>query len=82
MKVRVVFYGGLQHDTGIKQQTLELEQDSLTVRGLADLLAEQHPALRSRLGTVAYAVGNEIVEPGQPIRDGDEIALLPPVSGG
>lgn len=82
MRLQVVFYGGLKQDVGVKTETLELAQEALTVRELKALLAERHPALRSRLGVVACAVGDELVGPDHALRDGDVVALLPPVSGG
>jgi molybdopterin converting factor small subunit len=82
MKVRVVFYGGLKYDTGVKEQVVELAQESVTMVDLVNGLAGQYPALRSRLETVAYVVHDEIVESNQPVYDGDEVGLLPPVSGG
>ena len=57
MRVDVVFYGGLKQDVGAKQQTVEVRDDVLTVAGLVDVMAQQHPALGPRLSTVAYVVG-------------------------
>ena len=82
MKLHVIFYGGLKQDVGAKTQTLELDRDSLTVGELGDLLRTQYPALAPRLPTVAFVVGDEIVDPDYRLRDGDQAALLPPVSGG
>ncbi len=82
MKVRVVLYGGLQRQMGAKEQSLELAGDSLTVREIADALVARHPGLRSDLEAVVFAVGNEIVDAGHRVLDGDEVGFLPPVSGG
>jgi molybdopterin converting factor small subunit len=82
MRVDVVFYGGLKQDVGAKRQWIEVERDGLTVAELVDVITRQYPALKPRLSTVAYVVGNEIVEPDYVLQDGDEAGLLPPVSGG
>jgi len=82
MILHVTFYGGLKQDVGAKTQTLDLDRDSLTVQELGDWLAARYPALGERLPTVAFVVGDEIVDPGYRLRDGDRAALLPPVSGG
>jgi molybdopterin converting factor small subunit len=82
MKVEVVFYGGLKQEVGAKRQTVEVARDGLTVAELVDVITQQHPALEPRLSTVAYVVGNEVVEPDYVLHDGDEAGLLPPVSGG
>jgi molybdopterin converting factor small subunit len=82
MKINIIFYGGLKQDVGAKCQTFELDRESLTVAELVETLQQQYPALAARLSTVAYTVGNTIVEPDYVLRDGDEAGLLPPVSGG
>ncbi len=82
MKVKVVFYGGLKQDAGTKHQVIDLDRETLTVAELVDEIKTQYPLLEPRLSTVAYVVGNEIVEPDYRLRDGDEAGLLPPVSGG
>lgn len=82
MRVRVVFYGGLQRDVGAKEQELRIEQETLTIAQLMDQLIGRYPQLRSKLSIVVCAVGAEIVTENHPVRDGDEVALLPPVSGG
>ena len=51
-----------------------------TVRDLLDALAHQIPALARTRGMVA--VNQEYVTPEAPLKDGDEVALIPPVSGG
>jgi molybdopterin converting factor subunit 1 len=82
MRVKVVFYGGLKSDVGAKERELQLTQGSLTVRELRERLAERYPALRSKLPSVVFAVSDEIVDEDHPVHDGDEVGLLPPVSGG
>ncbi|MCL4239400.1 MAG: MoaD/ThiS family protein [Anaerolineae bacterium] len=82
MRVHVTFYGGLKQDVGTRQQAVELPGDAPTVGALVETLAMRYPALAERLATVACAVGDTLVGPDHPLRDGDEAALLPPVSGG
>lgn len=82
MRLTVTFYGGLKQAVGARAQTLELPHDSLTAGALKALLAERYPALGPRLDAVACAVGDELVGPDHPLGDGDQVALLPPVSGG
>ena len=51
-----------------------------TVRELLDALAPRIPALARTRGMVA--VNQEYVTPEAILKDGDEVALIPPVSGG
>jgi molybdopterin converting factor subunit 1 len=51
-----------------------------TVADLLDVLASRIPALTRAKGMVA--VNQEYVTASAPLHDGDEVALIPPVSGG
>lgn len=82
MKIDVVLYGVLKQDAGAKQRSLSLVGDSASVAEVVDALTAQVPALAARLETVAYVVGDKIVDPDTVLHDGDQMALLPPVSGG
>jgi molybdopterin converting factor small subunit len=81
VQVKVLFYGGLKHESGALERVLELPQAS-TVGGLLERLKRENPRLASQLDVTAAAVGDQIVDEDYAIQDGDEIALLPPVSGG
>jgi molybdopterin synthase sulfur carrier subunit len=52
-----------------------------TVGALRKQLQEQYPAL-NKLNALAFAVNSAYAPEEQEIRPGDEVALLPPVSGG
>lgn len=82
MDVRVVFYGGLQRAVGVREQQLTLPDEAVTARQVADAIVARHPALGPRMATVVFVVGDEIVAADHPVADGDEVGLLPPVSGG
>jgi molybdopterin converting factor subunit 1 len=53
-----------------------------TVGALRALLAERHPALARVLPRCRLAVNQEFAVDGDPIPDGAEVAVIPPVSGG
>jgi molybdopterin converting factor small subunit len=72
----------LKQDAGAKQRSLDLAGDSATVADVIDTLAAQIPAMAARLDTVALVIGDEIVDSDTVLYDGDQVALLPPVSGG
>ena len=82
MQVHVTFYGVLKAETGTKQQAITLQADAPTVSDLTAALAAQYPVLADRLPTVAAAVRDTLVTAEHVLRDGDQVALLPPVSGG
>lgn len=50
--------------------------------GVFELYALQFPRLREMATSIVLARNQEFAEPASPLADGDEIAFLPPVSGG
>lgn len=53
-----------------------------TLGALMELVCARYPKLAERAGAVRFAVNAEYAEPSQPLRAGDEVAVIPPVSGG
>lgn len=53
-----------------------------TIRDVVTLIGDRHPALKPLLVSVRWARNQTLVDLDEPIADGDEIALLPPVAGG
>jgi len=60
---------------------LELEE-SATVATLLEKVTEELPKVIAHPNSVVAAVNGEYVHFNQVLRDGDEVALIPPVSGG
>ena len=56
--------------------------DGSTVADMIGRLLELHPNTASDPSQVVAAVNREYREQGHVLRDGDEAALIPPVSGG
>ena len=81
MKLKVLFFGGLKREAGAAERTLELPEGA-TVEDLLNKLKTENPRLSAQLEVTAVAVGDRIVDARHELRDGDEVALLPPVSGG
>jgi molybdopterin synthase catalytic subunit/molybdopterin converting factor small subunit len=82
MHVTVRLFAGLKDLAG-SELIEEFADASVSVSTLRDRLRDAYPALRPYLGRVAIAV-NEEYSPdlAQPLRDGDTVALIPPISGG
>ena len=81
MKVNVRLFAGLQDLLGQRQVTLELAEGA-TVDQLREQLSRQYPVVTPFLATLVCAVDEEYVPSEHPLRAGDEVALIPPVSGG
>lgn len=80
MQVRILPFGILKDWLG--GSTLELP-DGATVGALLDRLAAQGNAVPAGTwSSIAVSVNHEYAGAGQVLREGDEVGLLPPVSGG
>ena len=66
---------------GHKELELEVEEQT-TVEDLLQRLVSDYPKLAGHTGTLMVAVNAEYVEAAQRLHAGDEVALIPPVSGG
>ncbi len=67
-----------------KTAELRVDEQPATVRELLGLVARQVPELSEILscGRIVIAVNQELVREDAPLREGDEVALMPPFSGG
>lgn len=81
MQVRIRYFASLREATGLPDETLDLPSDA-TVAQARDALTERHPALARILPTCAAAVDRGYVTPTAALRDGVELAFIPPVGGG
>lgn len=81
MTVRILLFAGLRER--LRGDWVELElPEGATVAQLLAALGERHPALRDLLPPCRVAVEHEFVAADHPVRAGDEVAIIPPVSGG
>ena len=81
MLIRVLFFGVLKEMAGIASDSLELPKGAT----LADALRHYEsriPRLKELLPSVAVSVNREYAVQDVALSEGDEVALLPPVSGG
>jgi molybdopterin synthase catalytic subunit len=81
MKVKVLFFGMTRDLTGLREETLEV-CDGETVAGLWRAYERRFPALRQASASLHFALNEEMSKPDDPLHDGDELAVMPPVSGG
>jgi molybdopterin synthase catalytic subunit len=81
MKIRLLAFATASETLGSPALELELPEGA-TVAELQRVLEERRPALRTLWGRLAIAIDGEVVGARAVLREGCEVALLPPVSGG
>jgi molybdopterin converting factor small subunit len=81
MKVRVQFYAQLRDLAGTPELDVDLAERS-TIAHLLEKIYELKPALRAYDKSILVGSGVEFVERNDVVKNGEEIAIMPPVQGG
>jgi len=81
MQVRVRLFAIVRDRAGAGEALLEL-RDGASVADAAAALAERFPAIADFLPRAAFAVNQTYAAKDVGLKDGDELAVIPPVSGG
>lgn len=83
-KVKVLFFASCREMAGTKEMSLFLPGDRSTTSELREAIARKLPGLKPVAATVTLALNQEYLDPEQnaALKDGDEVAFIPPISGG
>jgi len=81
MKVKTKFFAAIKDIVGTPEVELELP-DGITAGGLFQRYCQQHTPLSRYANNTMISVNLEFVPPETRLHEGDEIAFIPPVSGG
>jgi molybdopterin converting factor subunit 1 len=81
MRVKVLFFGMLKDIAGRSEEQVELPPGA-RLSGLFDRYAGEFPKLRELAGSIVMARNHEFSSLSTVLSEGDEVAFLPPVSGG
>ncbi|MEK6712060.1 MAG: molybdopterin converting factor subunit 1 [Nitrospinota bacterium] len=81
MEVRVRCFAWAREVAGGEEISVELPEGG-TVADLRERLEARFPVLAGRMESIAVSVNQEFAGDSARIRAGDEVALIPPISGG
>jgi len=81
MLIRVLLFGQLKDMLGRAEDQVELPPDA-TLSSLVDHYSQNFPQFQAFAGSIALSINQEYAYLSSPLKDGDEVGLLPPVSGG
>ena len=81
MRCQVLLFAQLAETIGTDRLTIELPEGATVAEALA-VLSEDHEAIAATANAIAVAVNEQYSATTVVLKDGDTIALIPPVSGG
>ncbi len=81
MKVTVKYFGSVKDEAGTELEFIEVAQGS-TVSDIISAVKDKHTDLKTRKGQIIFALNQNYSSHSTVVKDGDEIALFPVVSGG
>jgi len=81
MIVQLRFFASLRERLKVSAATRTVA-DGATIADLWAALCSERPDLEPLSKSISFAVNREYVERDHILADGDEVALIPPVSGG
>lgn len=79
--ITVYYFARCREDVGVSEESLPLSEPT-PLEEVVRTLCERHPKLRHAMGYTRVALNQEFVSGNPLVRPGDELAMIPPVSGG
>jgi len=83
--MKVLYFAWLRTKTGTASEEVAPPAEVTTVGELMDWLARERPGFAEAMampGLIRAAVNQDYADPSHPVRDADEVAFFPPVTGG
>jgi len=81
IKVNVLYFAQVREATGIREEEVILVKDS-SVNNLMSNIEENHPSILRLKENIQLAVNCNTGDKNLSLKEGDQIAVFPPVAGG
>ncbi|TYZ62811.1 hypothetical protein PybrP1_010944 [[Pythium] brassicae (nom. inval.)] len=88
MRVKVLFFASAREAVGKREEEVDVEVAGghggavVTLAQLRETLCAMYPAARDSIAAITLALNLEYATDDAELHDGDEVALIPPISGG
>ncbi|MBD0382729.1 molybdenum cofactor biosynthesis protein [Paenibacillus sedimenti] len=82
MRIHIRLFAGLVDLLGTSVLTFDIDQDSISIEQLKQLIADRYPHARAQLAPCFIAKNQTYANEQELVTESDELALIPPVSGG
>jgi molybdopterin converting factor subunit 1 len=81
ISINLLYFAFVKDKTGVEFDLLDLPSDT-SIKSLIKIILEKYPSLSNIIDMIKISVNYKIVDVDTILKDGDEIAFLPPISGG
>lgn len=82
MKLTIRYFAAARELCGRDREEIEVPEASLVVHELARMLGKRHPRLEEYIHRMRMAINEDFASQDAPLKDGDEVVIMPPVAGG
>ena len=79
--ITILYFASVKDATGLRMEVIELPRDT-SIEKLLTKISLTYPNIKSILNIIQISVNYKVVNMDTILKDGDEVALLPPISGG
>lgn len=81
IRITILYFASVKDATGLRMEAIELPRDT-SIEKLLTKISLTYPNIQSILNIIQISVNYKMVHMDTILKDGDEVALLPPISGG
>ncbi len=81
IRISILYFANVKDATGVRKDAIELPQDT-PIKKLLTKISLTYPNIKGMLNNIQISVNYKVVNMNTILKDGDEVALLPPISGG
>jgi molybdopterin converting factor subunit 1 len=81
VRISILYFATVKDATGIRMESIDLSNDT-SIREMLSKISTIYPKLKHILNNIQISVNYKIVDLNTVLKEGDEVALLPPISGG
>jgi molybdopterin synthase sulfur carrier subunit len=81
MRIKILYFSSIKDKLKKSSEEINLNDD-FTIKDLKNFLQEKYPEIKEILDKSMFAVNENYVTEDYKLKDGDLVALIPPVSGG
>ncbi len=81
IRISILYFANVKDATGVRKDAIDLPQDT-PIKKLLTKISITYPNIKGMLNNIQISVNYKVVNMNTILKDGDEVALLPPISGG